>query len=115
MGKHRQYGELCGRAFHASHPNYPDITHTGQVRTNCGFVVSIEQAITSDLDEFSRASWSLGLDEIIGWTDCDESFSFGGVLKGNVWGRLDDKIGVEGLVEDLSPIARAYSPADWGF
>jgi hypothetical protein len=38
------------------------------------------------------------------------------VLKGNAWGRLDDEIGVEGLVEGLSPIARVYSlPADWGF
>ena len=92
-------------------PNYPDITQTRQVRTNYGFVVNMEQAITSDLGVFSRASWSPGLDEIIGWTDCDESFSFGAVLKGNAWGRPDDKIGVAGVVEGLSPIARAYFAA----
>ncbi|MGO8912347.1 MAG: carbohydrate porin [Bradyrhizobium sp.] len=92
-------------------PNYPDITQTRQVRTNYGFVVNMEQAITSELGVFSRATWSPGLDEIIGWTDCDESFSFGGVLKGNAWGRPDDKIGVAGLVEGLSPIARAYFAA----
>ncbi len=92
-------------------PNYPDITQTRQVRTNYGFVANMEQAITSDLGIFSRASWSPGLDEIIGWTDCNESFSFGGVLKGNAWGRPDDKIGVAGVVEGLSPIARAYFAA----
>ena len=92
-------------------PNYPDITQTRQVRTNYGFVVNMEQAITRELGVFSRASWSPGLDEIIGWTDCDESFSFGGVLKGNAWGRPDDKIGVAGVVEGLSPIARAYFAA----
>ena len=92
-------------------PNYPDITQTRQVRTNYGFVANIEQAITSDLGIFSRASWSPGLVEIIGWTDCDESLSFGGVLKGNAWGRPDDKVGVAGLVEGLSPIARAYFAA----
>ena len=92
-------------------PNYPDITQTRQVRANYGFVANIEQAITSDLGIFSRASWSPGLVEIIGWTDCDESLSFGAVLKGNAWGRPDDKIGVAGVVEGLSPIARAYFAA----
>jgi high affinity Mn2+ porin len=92
-------------------PNYPDITQTRQVRTNYGFVANIEQAITSDLGIFSRASWSPGHVEIIGWTDCDESLSFGAVLKGNTWGRPDDKIGVAGVVEGLSPIARAYFAA----
>jgi high affinity Mn2+ porin len=91
--------------------NYPDITLTRQVRTNYGFVVNLEQAITSDLGVFSRASWSPGLVEIIGWTDCDESLSFGTVLKGSAWGRPDDKIGVAGVVEGLSPIARAYFAA----
>jgi high affinity Mn2+ porin len=92
-------------------PNYPDITQTRRVRANYGFVVNLEQTITSDLGVFSRASWSPGLVEIIGWTDCDESLSFGTVLKGNAWGRPDDKIGVAGVVEGLSPIARAYFAA----
>jgi high affinity Mn2+ porin len=92
-------------------PNYPDITQTRQVRANYGFVANMEQAITGDLGIFSRASWSPGLVELIGWTDCDESFSFGTVLKGNAWGRPDDRIGVAGVVEGLSPIARAYFAA----
>jgi high affinity Mn2+ porin len=92
-------------------PNYPDITQTRQVRTNYGFVGNVEQAITSDLGIFARASWSPGLVEIIGWTDCDESVSLGTVLKGNAWGRPDDKIGVGGVVEGLSPISRAYFAA----
>ncbi|MGA2292389.1 carbohydrate porin [Bradyrhizobium sp.] len=92
-------------------PNYPDITQTRQVRTNYGFVANMEQAITGDLGIFSRASWSPGLVEIIGWTDCDESLSFGTVLKGNAWGRPDDRIGVAGVVEGLSPTARAFFAA----
>jgi high affinity Mn2+ porin len=89
-------------------PNFPDITQTRQVRTNYGFVVNLEQAISSELGIFSRASWSPGRVEIIGWTDCDESLSFGAVLRGDAWGRPDDKIGVAGVVEGLSPVARAY-------
>jgi high affinity Mn2+ porin len=53
-----------------------------------------------------------GQTEIIGWTDCDESLSIGAVLKGALWGRLDDKVGVGGgVVEGLSPEARAYFAA----
>jgi high affinity Mn2+ porin len=92
-------------------PNYPDITQTREVRINYGFVANVEQAITGDLGVFSRASWSPGLVEIIGWTDCDESLSFGTVLKGKAWGRPDDKIGVAGVIEGLSPEARAYFAA----
>ena len=92
-------------------PNYPDITLVRQVRTNYGFVANLEQAITDDLGVFARATWSPGLDEIIGWTDCDESLSAGAVLKGTSWGRPDDKIGVAGVIEGLSPEARAYFAA----
>jgi high affinity Mn2+ porin len=98
-------------AMPTSTPNYPDITQTRQVRTNYGFVANLEQAITTDLGIFSRATWSPGLVEIIGWSDCDQSLSFGGVLRGSAWGRPDDKIGLAGLVEGLSSEARAYFAA----
>ena len=92
-------------------PNYPDITLTRQIRTDYGFVVNIEQALTDQLGLFSRASWNAGQTEIIGWTDCNESFSLGAVLKGKAWGRPDDKIGVAGVIDGLSSEARAYFAA----
>ena len=91
--------------------NYPDITLTRAVRTNYGFNANLEQAITSDVGVFARASWSPGLDEIIGWTDCDESVSAGAVLKGTSWGRPNDRIGVAGVIDGLSPQAQAYFAA----
>jgi high affinity Mn2+ porin len=92
-------------------PSYPDITLVRQVRTNYGFDVNIEQAISSDLGVFSRATWSPGQDEIIGWTECDESVSAGVQLKGAFWGRPNDTIGVASVLEGLSPEARAYFAA----
>jgi high affinity Mn2+ porin len=92
-------------------PNYPDITLTRQIRTDYGFVVNIEQALTDQLGLFSRASWNAGQTEIIGWTDCNESFSLGAVLKGKGWGRPDDKIGIAGVIDGLSSEARAYFAA----
>ncbi len=81
-------------------PNYPDITLTRRTRTNFGLVANIEQSITAP-----------GLTEIMGWTDCSESLSFGTVLTGTAWGRPNDKIGVAGVVEGLSAEARSYFAA----
>jgi high affinity Mn2+ porin len=92
-------------------PNYPDITLTRRQRTNYGFVVNLEQAVTDELGMFSRVSWDAGQTEKIGWTDCDRSVSLGAVLKGTAWGRPNDRIGVGGVVEGLSPEARAYFAA----
>jgi high affinity Mn2+ porin len=92
-------------------PGYPDITLTRRQRTNYGFVVNAEQALTSDLGLFARASWSPGQVEIIGWTDCAEALTVGTVLKGTSWGRKDDRIGVAGVAEGLSREARAYFAA----
>ncbi|MEO7086943.1 MAG: carbohydrate porin, partial [Gemmatimonadaceae bacterium] len=92
-------------------PDYPDISLTRQVRTNPGIVISGEQAVTDRLGLFSRISYSSGLNEILGGTDCGESLSLGGILKGRLWGRKDDAIGVSGVVGGLSPSARAYFAA----
>jgi high affinity Mn2+ porin len=92
-------------------PNYPDITLTRQVRTNPGVVINAEQAISPELGLFSRASWSPGQDEILGGTDCSESWSLGGVLQGKWWGRPHDHVGLGGVVGGLSPVARAYFAA----
>jgi high affinity Mn2+ porin len=98
-------------ALPVTSPNYPDITATRTVRTNYGFIVNVEQAITGDLGVFSRVTWDAGQTEKIGWTDCDESLSLGVVLKGTAWGRPNDNAGAGGVVEALSPAARAYFAA----
>ncbi|WP_426423631.1 carbohydrate porin [Bradyrhizobium genosp. A] len=98
-------------ALPISSTNYPDITLTRKVRTNYGFVANLEQAVTADLGFVARASWDAGQTEKIGWTDCDRSLSLGAVLKGSSWDRPDDKIGIGGVIEGLSPEARAYFAA----
>ena len=104
-------GYMDALALPLTSPNYPDITLTRRTRTNYGLVANIEQSITADLGIFSRATWSPGLTEIMGWTDCSESLSFGTVLTGTAWGRPNDKIGVAGVVEGLSAEARLYFAA----
>jgi high affinity Mn2+ porin len=47
----------------------------------------------------------------MGWTECDESLSFGTQVKGTAWGRPEDRLGIAGVVEGLSAEARAYFAA----
>jgi high affinity Mn2+ porin len=90
---------------------YPDLAPTRRERINYGFVASAEQAVTDDLGVFSRLSWNPGHVEIMGWTDCDESFSLGAALRGTAWKRPHDTVGVGWVIEGLSPVSRQYFAA----
>ena len=92
-------------------PGYPDITLTRDVRTNPGVVINAQQAITNDLGLFSRISWSPGLVEILGGTDCSRSLSLGGLLSGTRWGRPNNAFGLSGVIGGSHPIARNYFAA----
>lgn len=98
-------------ALPLSSANYPDIALTRQVRMNYGLVANLEQDVGADLGVFSRVTWSPVRTELIGWTDAHQTVSLGGVMKGTSWGRPDDKIGVAGVIEALSPEARTYFAA----
>jgi len=108
-GNMGSYADALAEPF--STAGYPDVTLTRQERTNYGFVVSAEQAMTAELGLFSRASWSPGRTEIMGWTDCDESLSVGAALKGRYWRRPSDTLGVAWVAEGLSAISRQYFAA----
>jgi high affinity Mn2+ porin len=103
------YSEAVAMPVTAS--GYPDIAQTRQVRGTYGFVANVEQALSRDVGVFSRASWTPGLVEVMGWTDCDESLSVGTLVTGAVWRRPGDRLGVAGVVEGLSKEARAYFAA----
>ena len=98
-------------AFASTTSDAPDLASTRRVRTNYGIVVGVEQDVTEDLGIFSRASWSPGKTEVIGWTDTHDSVSLGAVLKGTRWGRPADRIGLAVLSEGLSAESRAYFAA----
>jgi high affinity Mn2+ porin len=109
QGTMGSYSDALALAAASGDP--PDLAATRRQRGNYGGVVNIEQAITTDLGLFSRLTWSPGQSELMGWTDTHSSASLGVVLKGTAWGRPDDKVGLAGLVEGLSPEARAYFAA----
>jgi high affinity Mn2+ porin len=85
------------------------MTRTG--RTKYGYYLNVEQPLSDNLGVFGRWSWNNGKNEIAAFTDIDASLSLGTVLKGSAWGRPDDKVGLAGVVNALSPEHRDYIAA----
>jgi len=88
-----------------------DISQTREGRVKYGAVANFEQSISDQFGLFSRLSWNNGKTEIMSFTDIDASASFGGVLKGTMWSRPDDTIGIAGAINALSPEHRAFIAA----
>jgi high affinity Mn2+ porin len=76
--------------------------------TNCahhleyGFDANLEHALSENVGLFSRLSWRNGQTTIMAWTDIDKSVQLGTQLKGALWGRPDDIVGVAGVLNGLS-------------
>lgn len=77
-----------------------------QVRPGGG--INIEQEITSDLGTFFRASMNDGTKEAFEYTEINQSASGGFSLKGTLWNRPDDTIGLGGAVNTISKQAQRY-------
>ncbi|MET0257900.1 MAG: carbohydrate porin [Methylobacterium sp.] len=86
-------------------------TATRSPRRKTGFYANLEQAVTSDLGVFARASAGDGRNENISFTDIDRSYSGGISLKGTDWGRPADTVGLGTSMNELSPAHRAFFAA----
>jgi high affinity Mn2+ porin len=84
-------------------------TRTG--RTKYGYYLNMEQSVTDQIGVFGRWSWNNGKNEISAFTDIDSSLSLGASIKGQAWGRPDDRIGIAGAINELSRDHRDYLAA----
>jgi len=87
------------------------IALTRQTRTKYGLYFSIDQEITDFIGAFARFSWNDGRSEILAFTDIDGSISGGLSLKGDLWGRPGDTIGVGGAINSISADHATYLAA----
>ncbi len=88
-----------------------DITQTRTGRIKYGYVLSLEQAVTSDVGLFGRWSWNDGKNEIMTFADIDSSLALGTSIRGTRWGRPDDVIGIAGAINALSRDHRDFLAA----
>lgn len=84
---------------------------TRRTRLKYGFYANMEQAITKDIGIFARASWNDGQNEILSFTDIDRSVSGGVSIKGALWERENDTIGLGGAINGLSDAHRDFLAA----
>jgi len=90
----------------------PDINavRTGE-QIKRGFGINFEQAISSDVGVFGRASWADGQTETYAFTEIDRSVSGGVSFKGGIYGRAQDTFGTAFVRNSLSAEHRDYLAA----
>jgi high affinity Mn2+ porin len=89
----------------------PDVALVRRKSSRPGLSLNLEQALSSDLGAFLRASVNEGSKEAYEFTEINKSLSGGLSLKGNRWGRHDDTAGLAAAVNGLSGAARDYFAA----
>ena len=105
MGDYHQAVDL----FLAGKTSPPEITdHPMQVSLKYGFGLNAEQEFTESVRGFLRAGWNEGQHESWDYTEVDETVAFGGDLRGALWDRPHDKLGVAFVVNGISRNHREY-------
>jgi high affinity Mn2+ porin len=87
------------------------IASTRQTRSKYGLYFSIDQEITDSIGAFARFSWNDGRSEILAFTDIDGSISGGLSIKGDMWGRPGDTVGIGGAINSISTSHANYLAA----
>ena len=78
------------------------IAQTRQGRVKVGYYLNAQQEIADDIGAFARWSWNNGQNEIMAFTDIDESLSLGLSIKGSRWKRPDDIVGLAFALNQIS-------------
>jgi high affinity Mn2+ porin len=87
----------------------PNIVSTReQGRVKYGFGLNFEQPLNNSFSVFGRIGWNEGHNESFAYTEVDNTFSFGGSVKGNSWNRPQDKFGLAFVSNGISADHREY-------
>jgi len=82
-----------------------------EYKSRTGISANLEQAITAQFGLFARAGIAEGGREAYEFTDIDKTFAIGLSLKGTVWARPDDTVGLATVLDDISRRAKNYFAA----
>ena len=89
----------------------PDVSQVRHFATRTGYVINLEQTLSSDTGLFARLSRNQGSKETYEFTDANQSASFGVSVKGASWKRENDTLGLACVVNALSGEAKDYFAA----
>lgn len=77
-------------------------------RSRSGVSMDLQQQLVEGLGIFARAGKASGHVETYEFTDVDQSISAGLSLKGGRWSRVDDTVGIAGVINSISGIREQY-------
>ncbi|HMD83327.1 MAG TPA: carbohydrate porin [Terriglobia bacterium] len=88
-----------------------NIVLTAAYRYKYGFGINLEQEIRKNLGAFARLGWSDGKNQTYEFTDVDRTATAGLSLKGTLWRRPHDIVGLVAAVNGISAVHRQYLAA----
>lgn len=97
--------------YAASNGGPPDVANVRRDQAKYGFGVSLEQTVFRDVGAFARISFNDGQTETYAFTEIERSLTAGVSVKGTLWGRQWDTLGVAFAQNDLSAAHRSYVEA----
>jgi high affinity Mn2+ porin len=99
MGDYRMQNALALTERANGDPSaVPVITdHAPQTTVKYGVGMNFEQEMAGNVRVFGRFGWNEGQHESYAYTEIDQTFEVGGDVKGDRWGRPNDKAGLVGV------------------
>jgi carbohydrate-selective porin OprB len=67
-----------------------------------GFGLNVEQPLNNHVSVYGRLGWNNGRTESFAYTEVDNTASVGATVKGDLWGRAQDKFGVAFVSNGIS-------------
>jgi len=86
----------------------PEASAERRPATRAGEQIDAEQEITDSVGVFLRAGLANGHYETYDFTDIDRTVALGGQIKGDIWNRKDDRVGVATVVNGISKTREAF-------
>ena len=87
----------------------PEIdNHPQRTTLKYGFGINGEQELTGNLRGFFRAGWNEGQHESWNYTEVNQSAAVGGDVRGTLWARPQDKLGLAFAINGISRSHREY-------
>ncbi len=97
------------RAFEQKREPRPDVeAHRQQGRVKYGVGLNLEQELTPILRAFARAGWNEGAYELFAFTEVNDTIAVGLDLRGNLWWREHDKVGLAFVSNGISRDHQRY-------
>jgi carbohydrate-selective porin OprB len=97
--------------YAASNGGTPDTANTLRERVKYGAGLNLEQAVTPALGMFARAMWQDGESDTYAFTEVHRSLAAGVAIKGEVWGRERDNLGIALMRNAISGAYQRYLEA----